>query len=469
MIASPSPKLRHAELLAFCSFVLTTVILCGALGLRTAFYLPTYLLQMEELSLLGKQAVFDAVTAALVVGLAMWSRSRFLSKTLLLLAAIAIGVVKSGVASFMVSFAGETNPWYTSPGTMLLCAFVNVPLWIGFFPVITALSKARGPEGKTRSPGVLQDDHKKPVPALDGPLELHAAVVAWQMTVGLATLALGPDILFRLLGLALIAGATSHLSVARREENRLFQWLRLSVEGSLPGVVMKEEPAPAGVPALYAEDASKAVLYTVAEEGGSYRKEPEKRPFATIDPARVKAPRGFFSRVSGRFFLALVPAILMVLLALPMIEWVEVPPRALTREFPHHEINRDTITKIDGVTLYNVEQPGGGRLLVGYDEDSNVVVRGMPLFQRAKGPVTELADLANRILYDGRFPVMRDTDVYVLRDKEPNAKPPVYENETLTFWRNINGSPERVEVPCPPANVKHPSSAGTTATTATTD
>lgn len=465
MSAAPAPKLRNAELLAFSAFVFITVFFCGALGLRTAFYLPTYLLDTDELSMLGKQAVFDAATAAVVGGLAMWIRSRFLSKTLLVLAAIAIGIVKSGVASFLVSFAGETNPWYTSPGTMLLCAFSNVPLWIGFFPVITALSKARGPEGKTRPPGVLQDDHKKPVPPLDGPLELHAAVVAWQATVGLAIVALGPDLFFRVLGLVVLAGALSHLSAGLREETRLLAWMRQAVEGSQPDVVMKEDPAPPGVPALFGDDASKAVLYTVEASVGSYRREPEKRPFATIDPARSKANRGFGSRVSGRFFLALVPAILMVLLALPMLEWVEVPPRALTREFPHHEINRDTITKIEGVTLFNVEQPGGGRLLVGYDEEANVLVRGMPLFQRAKGPVTELADLANRILYDGRFPVMRDTDVYVLREREPNAKPPVYENETLVFWRNVMGTPERIEVPCSPANVKRPTPAGTASTT----
>ena len=458
MIKLPFPSRKAAERLAISSFVLATFVMCATLGLRTAFFLPDHFPEPEQLRWLAYQAVFDIVTAVVVGALVVWIRRPILSKTLLVIAALLIGMMKSFVASFLVSFAGEVNPWYTSPGTMLLCALVNVPLWIAFFPVLNAISRAREPSvDKAPHSGA---DKPSPQPApLDAPFDVRAATVTFLATVGIGSFLLGPDLVVRLWGGAAFGLATAHFAIALADEGRLVKWAQQVASGGDSSLLAKEETTPEGVPSLFAGSAPRVVLYTVSEVAGSYRKEPEKKPICAIDPASLKTRRGFGSRVFGRFFLALVPTILAVLLALPMLEWVEVPPRAVTKAYPHHEINRDTITKIDSLVLFNVQQPGNGRLLVGYDEDTREVIAGEALFQRVHAPITEMADLANRILYDGRFPVLRDGEAGVARARNPDVSPPRYENGYLIFWRDVNGVLTRDQVACSPPVAKPGSSA----------
>lgn len=462
----PFPSRKATERLAIAAFVVGTVVMCATLGLRTAFFLPDHFIEEEQLQMLAYQAVFDLTTSLLVGALVVWLRRPLLAKGILVAAAIAVGLVKSFVASFLVSFAGEVNPWFTSPGTMLLCAFANVPLWIAFFPVLTAIAKAREPHLEKVISGSVGDVRPRPSP-LDAPLDVSSAMVTYLATVGIGSFLLGPDLLVRFAGGAACAIATAHFAIVLADEGRLVKWARLAVSGSETSVVMKEETPPPEVPLLFAESAPKAVLYTVSEAAGSYRKEPEKKPICAIDPAGLKTRRGFGSRISGRFFLALVPTILAVLLALPMLEWVEIPPRAVMRAYPHHEINRANITKIEGLTLYNVQQPGDGRLLVGYDEEKREVVSGMPLFNRVQAPITEKADLANRILYDGRFPVLRDSEAALARARNPDVSPPRYENGSLIFWRDMNGVLTREQVPCSPPTLAPSSTATASASTAT--
>lgn len=459
MIKLPFPSLKAAERLAVLSFVVATFVMCATLGLRTAFFLPDHFVETEQLQWLTYQAVFDVVSACCVGVLVVWLRRPLLAKAILVTAALLIGLVKSFVASFLVSFAGEVNPWYTSPGTMLVCAFVNVPLWIAFFPVLNAVSKARGPRPEKASYETFDKPPPPPAP-LDSPLDVRAATVTYLATVGIGSFLLGPDLLVRLCGGLACAFATAYFAVSLADEGRLVKWARQVASGADASLVAKEEAGPPSVPVLFAGTAPQVVLYTVSESAGSYRKGPEKAPVCALDPAGLKSRKGFGSRVGGRFFLALVPTILAVLLVLPMLEWVEVPPRAVTREYPHHEINRDTITKIEGLVLFNVQQPGNGRRLVGYDEDKREVVSGEPLFQRVHAPITEMADLANRILYDGRFPVLRDGEAGLARDRNPDVSPPRYENGYLIFWRDVNGVLTRDQVACSPPVVKP----GTTST-----
>lgn len=451
MTEPPFPSLRSAERAALAGFVIGTLAMTATFGARTGFFLPDYFADWEQTVLLAGQAAAELLVAFAVGSVALSMRRGTFARLFLAVAAVALMFVKS-VAFVILADRGEPNPWVVSPGTMALCALVQVPLWISFFGVLKLLSKARGPRGPQQRPGVFQDDIGPGPAPLDAPLNVRAALVVWLATVGIGVLVLGPDGVVRLAGGAVLALALVNLRIGAAEEVRLVEWARQAITQGPPAIVLREDPAPAGVPSLFGDDANKAVLYAISEDPGSYRREAARTPLAAVDPVRGAAPRLFGQRVGARLLIALVATAVAVAISWPLLHSKEIPPRVVSATFTHFgKIEPEKACSIEGLSLWSVHEADDDHILVGYDPVTREVVRGEALFRHATAPsLTEMARLANRMMLDGRFPVIDEYDLPAYtQETGERPKAPFVKDGKLFFWRNAGGVPLRSEVPYP--------------------
>ncbi len=443
---SPFPKLRSIERGALLGFVIGNLALATTFGLRTAFFQPDYHPEPAQLALLGIQGVAEILVSLSVCALALWIRRAGLSKTLLVVCAAALVLVKGFLLMAYVTL-GEPNPWVLSPGTMALCALVSVPVWITFFPVLAAIRAARGARAPTTE-GASRDAAQASPPAMDSPLEVRAALVVWLATVGLGTFVLGPDWPVRLWGSLVIGAAAAHLGIGLAEERRLVQWARQAIKQGPPAYVLQEEPPPAEAPSVFAADERKATLYAASEEAGSYRTGPAKKVFAAVDPVVSRAPRRFGKRVTARLTIPLVYTTMAVALSWPLLHSSEMPPRAVSAMYSHYPIAPHTGHQIEGLTLWSVRRMEGEHTLVGYDPETREVIDGERLFRRVRGvSLTDLADLANMMLYDGRFPIQRNTATSPKDESGADPTAPFLDDGRLVFWRVGPTQSIRTEAP----------------------
>ncbi len=427
--AFPDP--RSIERGAAVGLAIGTLALSATFGLRTAVFLPDYSRAEEELRLLALQGAAELVLALLVGFLVVWLRRPGVAKTVLVAVAVLASLVKSFILGYYIAIA-EPPEASLSPGTLLICAWTTLPLWISFLPVLSSIGAARDAR------------------ALDAPLGVRAAVSAWLAGIGLASMVLGPDTLVRVWSLIALGGAGIAFLAGSAEERRLSAWLRGAVTQGAPVYDVQEGPVVDEVPSVYEGEARAAVISTARQDSASYRRDPTRRPVAAIDPKTSLSPRSFRARVMRRISLLVVP--LSAVLCWPFLHGADLPPRRLAWQYNHSKISRNQDHEIAGVTLWSVHETSGRALIVGFDHDRNEVVEGPALFRRVRDlPVDKLAKLANGVLFNGYCCVVTEEDRTPPGDASgARPKPPFVDSGKLVFWRRYDGKVDRFEVEIEP-------------------
>lgn len=430
--AQPFPRTRAVERSAAFALAIGTLSLTATFGLRTAVFLPDYTLDDGEIAALGIHGAAELVLALLIGFVAVWLRSERVAKAALVVAAILAGLAKSFVLLMYVAIT-EPPDALISPGTLLLCAWASLPLWLSFLPVVSAAHAAR----RAR--------------ALDAALGVRAAVGAWLAAVGLVTLVLGPDILVRVWSLITLSAAAVAFGAGSAEERRLHAWVRGAITQGAPVYDVQEGAVPDDVPSVYEGDARVAVISMARQDSASYRRDPARTPVAAVDPNRAVLPRSFRPRATRRTAVSLLVAALAVLLSWPFLHPDDLPPKKLAWQYNHHKISHDEDFEIPGVSLWIV-QLGDGSRLVGFDPGRGDVVEGKELFRRARDmPVDRLAKLANSIFFMGHCCTITAEDrLFPVNPDGPPPKTPFVENGKLVFWRRTNGQVDRFEVDVEP-------------------
>jgi hypothetical protein len=449
------PPARPIERSAAIALAIGTLSLTATFGLRTAVFLPDYTGGGQELTALAIHGAVELV-AALVAGfLVVWLRREGLAKALLVVAAILASFAKTIVLMVYVRIT-EPPEALLSPGTLLLCGWATLPLWISFLPVLSAIHAAR----RAR--------------AIDAPLGVRAAVGAWLAAVALVSLVLGPDVLVRAWALITLGAAAFALLHGSAEEQRLAQWVRGAITQGAPVYDVQEGAVPDDVPSVYEGEARTAVISATRQDSASYRHDPVRVPVAAIDPGSALAPRSFRIRVRRRAAIPLLVGALAAVLSWPFLHGDDLPPRKLAWQYNHYNLKHHTEQEIPGVSLWTVdmgagsiavpidmEMGPGGRLLLGFDHDENAVVQGKDLFRRARDmQKDDLAKLANGIFYLGFCCVVTTEEPASPNDGGARAMPPSIQKGKLVFFRRKNGKLERFEVDVEPAMVAGGESAG---------
>lgn len=430
------PDRKRVERGAVLAFAVGTLALTATLGLRTAVFAPDYGVEDGEFGSLAVQGAAELIAALLTGAIALWPRRPAVGKGLLIALTIVVCLAKGVLLAMFLAIA-EPPEGSMSPGTLLLCWLVTLPLWLSFFPVLSAVGAARASR------------------ALDGPLNTRAAVSAWLLMVGLVTLVLGPDILVRFLGLVTLGGAALWASLGAEEERRLHAWVRGALTQGAPVYEVREGAPADEIPSVYASDAREATVSAARQDSASYRREPERRPVAAVDPTAALAPRSFFPRLKARAGVSVLVAALASAFVWPFLHGGNLPPRRLALEYNHARIEQDTDFEIPGLTLWSVDYGGGSTFLTGFDPARNVAVEGDVLFHRARSmPVDKLARFANRAYFRGPCCVVSDHDRLDPQAPDgPAPTPPFVDGGKLVFWRRHEGRLERLEVAIDPEMV----------------
>lgn len=449
MNSPPFPSLRSIERGAALALVLGTLTMTATFGLRTAVFQPDYFAEPVQAVVLAGQAAFELFFALILGFLVVWVRRPSVAKTVLVVSALLLTALKGFLLAFFAVIGEVPSP---SPGTVVLCTLVTIPLWLTYLPVLSAIASARG--AHILPVADPESTSQNTPPAHDSPFEIRAAVCAWLATVGLGAFLLGPDWLVRLWASLSLGGAAAHLAIGLAEEKRLSQWASQAIAQGPPSYQLGEEEPLPGIPALFAEHARKATLFGLSEQAGSYRQEPRKEPLAALDPAALKRPRSFARRVTRRLPVPMVYTILAVAISWPLLHPSDLPPRAVSLAFAHERIVPYTSYSIEGLTLWSVRR-GAGKVIVGYDPEAHATVGGEQLFLRfrsvSKG---DLAELANATMYGGEMYVLRGSDPGWPKDeKGESPKAPFVQGDKLFFWRSAEGKSLSTDVPIVPGMV----------------
>lgn len=423
------PKAKSIENGAVLGLAIGTLAVTATFGLRTAVFLPDYSAEGNEMAALAIHGAAEMVAALLIGFFVVWLRNGGLAKTLLVIVAVIVGFAKMLVLAFYVAVA-EPPDALISPGTMLLCAWVTVPLWLSFFPVLSAIHAAR----RSR--------------AIDAPIGVRAAVGAWLLGAGFTALVLGPDILVRAWSLIALGAAAGHAAIGAAEERRLHAWVRGAVTQGAPVYEVQEGAVPDEIPSVYEGDARLAVISAAHQDSASYRRDPARRPVAAIDPKGSLAPRSFQGRATRRAAVSLLVAVLAGALCWPFLHGSDLPPRKLAWQYNHWKISRYEEHEIPGVSLWTVQMDSRTNLVVGFDEEKNEVVEKEALFRRARGlSIPSLAKLANGVLYNGYCCVLTGMDMNgLMAEQGEKPKEPHVLGGKLVFWRRLDGKLDRFEV-----------------------
>lgn len=430
------PSLRRVGIVAAFAFAAGTATMTASLGLRTAGFLPDYSLDSVEMAFLATQGTAELAFGLLVGFIVTFVRRGGIAKGVLVGTAVAVCLFK--VLAF-TAFVTLTEPpdASISPGTYLVCMGVTLPLWISFFPVLSALAEARNKR------------------AIDGPLKALSAVSAWFFSVSLGSLILGPDLAVRAIGLVALAGAGLSVWAGARAERRLAAWLSEAVRSGAPVYSVQPGPASDDVRSVYEGEKREALLVTSRQDSASYRREPMRSILATFDPERVSAPRSYRARLKRPAGVFLLVGALASALSWPFLHGADLPPRRLSSQYNHVKITRNEEYEIPGIVLWTVEMGLDNRRLVGFDSDQNRVIEGEALFRRARGvPTDTLAKLANSVLFDGRCCVLTGSEAPRYKDeKGETAKAPVVAGDKLLFYRRNGDVAQLFTVDIDPAMV----------------
>lgn len=437
------PDRRRIERGAWLAFVLGTLVITACLGLRTAVFGPDYSLEGAELGALAVHGTAEIVVAMVVGAIALWPRRAGVGKGMLAGLAV-LAILAKGVFLAMFLAIAEPPESSMSPGTLLICWLVTVPLWLSFFPVLTTIGVAR--QGK----------------ALDAPLDVRAAVGAWIGMLGVIALVLGPDVAVRFWGVIALGGAALWASRGAAEERRLQAWLRDAVGRGAPVYEVQEGAVADEIPSVYASDPRRAAIAVAQQDSASYRRDPSRRPIAAFDPQASLEPRGFGARIQLRASVSLVIALLASALCWPFLHGSDLPPRRLVQQYDHARLERITDFEVEGLTLWKVSYTPESSFVTGFAPGSNTVVEGEALFRRARHmPVGDLASFANSVYFRGPCCVVGARDRL---DPEapggPAPTPPFVDGGKLVFWRRHEGNLERLEVAIEPEMVSLKSDGG---------
>ena len=429
-------NVKRIERGAAAGLAIGTLALTATFGLRTAVFNPDYSLAGEELFALGLHGAAELCAASLFGWIAVSIRREGAAKGALAAGAILICLVKVFVFGIHMTLP-EPPQASLSPGTLLLCGVATLPLWLSFFPVLSAIHAAR----RARS--------------LDAALGVRAAVSAWLGAVGLVSLVLGPDIAVRVWSLIALGAAALQVIRGTAELRRLVGWARGAITQGAPVYDVQEGAVPDEVPSVFEGDERVAVIRAAGQDSASYRREPSRRAVAAVDPTMALEPREFRARLNRRAGISLLVSALVVALCWPFLHGSDLPPRRLARMFDHRKISRTEEQEISSVVLWTVHMGAGANVTVGFDPDRNEVVEGQELLRRARGvPVPKLAKLANEVLFTGYCCVLVGSGADWPRDDQGQMpKEPHVKDGKLVFWRSLRGQVRRFEVAIEPEMV----------------
>lgn len=448
MSTPPFPRAKRVERGAAFGFAAGMLSMTATFGMRTAFFQPDYAAEADQLAALWMHGAAELVVALGVGFVALWLRRRALAKVWLVVVAIVLALVKVLVVAGAMGIL-EPNPWAVSPGTLALCAFVGIPVTLSFFPVVTAVFASR-PSPHPPEAGLPAGTLPDLPAAADRPLEVRAALCVWLFTIGLGTLALGPDLAVRAWGLIPLLGAVLQFVTGREEERRLAAWVKEALSQGPPAYFVQEEPPASAIPTVYEGETRRATIAVGRDEAGSYRKDPSKQPVAAVDPALVDRPRSFRRRVTSRLGIPLVYTACLIAMSWPLLHAADIPPRAVGGLFyPRRVSHYDGSVKIPGLSLWTVEPGPRAEHIVGYDASAREVVQGQALFDRLP-PMSarKLAGMANSILQDGDCCVLEDTNPDWPKDAHGDRpQAPFVRDGTLVYWRTSGGQNYRYDVP----------------------
>lgn len=436
-MSAPFPSRRTAERGAILGFVMGTLALTATFGLRTAVFHVEYSATSDQLGVLAVHGMAECVVALFFGVLALLPRRAGVSMTILVVAALVITVAKAMFLAVLIAL-GEPDPWSYSLAIFALCVVVSVPLMLSFLPVVGAVFAARACN------------------AHDGALQVRATLCVWLAAAGLATVVLGPDLAVRAWGLIVIGGAALHVAIGAAQERRLLDWARSAVARGAPVYFIENEAPKDDVPPVYAGDARKATILTAAEDAGSYRRDPSKRPVAAVDLETLNRPRRFVDRILQIGKMPLVLTLIAITIGWLVLHPAGLPPRAVTIAFQHYRVKPYSGYSLPGLSLWAVER--GGDYVVGYDPETRRVVQDAELFHRVRGvPVERLADLANAMLYNGNCCVLKGSDPGWPKDTEGRQpRAPYVQDGKLVFWRKWEDKVYRFEAPVEEGMVSSP-------------
>jgi hypothetical protein len=427
-MSAPFPSRRAAERGVILGFVIGTLALTATFGLRTAVFQTDYSAGSDQLGVLAVHGMAECVAALLLGFLALLPRRKGVSTAILVLAALVIPLAKAMFLAVLVAI-GEPDPWSYSLGIFALCAAVSLPLILSFLPVTGAVFAARASN------------------AHDGALQVRATLCVWLAAAGLAAVVLGPDLAVRAWGLVVVGGAALHVAIGAADERRLLDWARGAVARGAPVYFIENEAPKDDVPSVYAGDARKAAILTAAEDAGSYRRDPSRRPIAAVDLEALNRPRRFVDRIVQIGGIPLVLTLLAIGIGWLVLHPTGLAPRAVTLAFQHYRVKPYSGHSLPGLSLWAVER--GGDYVVGYDPETRRVVQEAELFHRVRGvPVERLADLANAMLYNGNCCVLKGSDPGWPKDTEGRQpRAPYVQDGKLVFWRKWEDKVYRFEAP----------------------
>ncbi|MBK8252769.1 MAG: hypothetical protein IPK82_08890 [Polyangiaceae bacterium] len=418
------PSLKVETRAAALLFGVGVLALTGTLSFRTVIGLPDYPLGSVDWAVLGIQCTVELIIA---VGLGF-----FVTRTLRVGAAKAVLIVLAVIISvfkfllFMAFIAiAEPPDSLLSPGTLILCSLVTLPLYWTFFPVISAVQTARA----SRS--------------IDSPLQVTRALCSWLAGVSFISLVLGPDNVVRLWAFIAFTAALLLIRRGNIAIAKLEQWATDAIARGAPLYSIREGAADPSVPTVFDDDSPKAVIVRHEQDKASYRREPTQVDIAAIDPVKLQTKRSFTGRMGGKLAVSLSISALISALCWPFLHADDIPPRTLATAYPHSKVERynEDIQKKrapEGITLWKISM-GEQREMVGFDNIRHVLLSKSELIVRAKDlPIEQLAELTNDVLFNGICCVVTTPKDDKTQDGEL-AKAPTIENDRLTFFRTYRG------------------------------